>query len=144
MKSLDKTSPDGKLVFARVDFNVPLDKGRVADDTRILAALPTIRHILEGGGTVILMSHLGRPDGKKIEKFSLKPVADELAKLLERPVTFLPDCVGPEVEKACAALDAGVDARIVERLGPGPDHPIALNFPEGDYLKGLICRVTGQ
>ena len=93
----------GKRVLIRVDFNVPQDKatGAITNNQRIVAALPTIKFALEKGASVILMSHLGRPDGAKVEKFSLKPVADELAKLLEKPVTFLSDCVGPEVEAAC-------------------------------------------
>jgi phosphoglycerate kinase len=95
----------GKRVLIRVDFNVPQDKstGAITNNQRIVAALPTIQHALEQGASVILMSHLGRPDGQAIAKFSLKPVADELAKLLDRPVNFLSDCVGPEIEAACAA-----------------------------------------
>ncbi|MEI6178771.1 MAG: phosphoglycerate kinase, partial [Verrucomicrobiota bacterium] len=99
----------GKRVLIRVDFNVPQDKatGAITNNQRIVAALPTIQFALEKGASVILMSHLGRPDGQKIEKFSLKPVADELSKLLGKPVTFLADCVGPEVEAACATLQPG-------------------------------------
>jgi phosphoglycerate kinase len=101
----------GKRVLMRVDFNVPQDKvtGAITNNQRIVAALPTIKHALEQGASVVLMSHLGRPDGRKIAKFSLKPVADELAKLLGRPVKFLDDCVGPAVEAACApgALKSG-------------------------------------
>ena len=95
----------GKRVLIRVDFNVPQDKttGAITNNQRIAAALPTIQYALKQGASVILMSHLGRPDGEKIAKFSLQPVADELAKLLGQPVTFLPDCVGPEIEAACAA-----------------------------------------
>ncbi len=94
----------GKRVLIRVDFNVPQDKatGAITNNQRIVAALPTIKFALEKGASVVLMSHLGRPDGAKVEKFSLKPVADELAKLLDKPVTFLADCTGPEVEAACA------------------------------------------
>ena len=99
----------GKRVLIRVDFNVPQDKatGAITNNQRIVAALPTIQFALEKGASVILMSHLGRPDGQKIEKFSLKPVADELSKLLGKPVRFLSDCVGPEVEAACADLQPG-------------------------------------
>jgi phosphoglycerate kinase len=101
----------GKRVLMRVDFNVPQDKatGAITNNQRIQAALPTIKYALEKGASVVLMSHLGRPDGKVVAKFSLKPVADELSKLLGKPVKFLSDCVGPEVEKACAAgtLQAG-------------------------------------
>jgi phosphoglycerate kinase len=99
----------GKRVLMRVDFNVPQDKatGAITNTQRITAALPSIRHALAQGASVVLMSHLGRPDGKKIAKFSLKPVADELAKLLGQPVKFLDDCVGPAVEAACAKLAPG-------------------------------------
>ncbi len=95
----------GRRVLIRVDFNVPQDKdtGAITNNQRIVAALPTIRHALDAGAAVVLMSHLGRPDGRRDAKFSLRPVADELARLLERPVKFLDDCVGPEVEAACAA-----------------------------------------
>ncbi len=95
----------GKRVLIRVDFNVPQDKttGAITNNQRIVAALPTIQHALKQGASVVLMSHLGRPDGQKIAKFTLQPVADELAKLLGQPVQFLADCVGPEVEAACAA-----------------------------------------
>jgi phosphoglycerate kinase len=99
----------GKRVLIRVDFNVPQDKatGAITNNQRIVAALPTIKFALENGASVVLMSHLGRPDGQKNEKFSLKPVADELSKLLGKPVEFLADCVGPEVEAACANLTPG-------------------------------------
>lgn len=104
-KSIRDLNLAGKRVFIRVDFNVPQDKatGAITNNARIAAALPTINYALEQGASVVLASHLGRPDGKKIAKYSLKPVADELAKLLSKPVTFLDDCVGPKVEAACAA-----------------------------------------
>jgi phosphoglycerate kinase len=107
----------GKRVLVRVDFNVPQDKatGAITNSQRIVAALPTIRYALEKGASVVLMSHLGRPDGQRIAKFSLKPVAVELQKLLGRPVTFLDDCVGPAVEAACAALKPG-DVVLLENL----------------------------
>jgi phosphoglycerate kinase len=101
----------GKRVLIRVDFNVPQDKatGAITNNARIVAALPTINYALEKGASVVLMSHLGRPDGKVVAKYSLKPVADELSKLLNKPVKFLNDCVGATVEAACAAgtLKAG-------------------------------------
>jgi phosphoglycerate kinase len=99
----------GTRVLIRVDFNVPQDKttGAITNDQRIVAALPTIKFALEQGASVVLMSHLGRPDGQKVEKFSLKPVADELSQLLGKPVKFLNDCVGAEVEAACAAIKPG-------------------------------------
>ncbi|MFT3831586.1 MAG: phosphoglycerate kinase [Opitutaceae bacterium] len=108
-KSIRDLDLAGKRVFIRVDFNVPQDKatGAITNNARIVAALPTIKYALEKGASVVLASHLGRPDGKVIAKYSLKPVADELAKLLEKPVTFLPDCVGAATEAACAKLKAG-------------------------------------
>jgi phosphoglycerate kinase len=109
----------GKRVLMRVDFNVPQDKvtGAITNPQRIVAALPTIQYALERGASVVLMSHLGRPDGKVIAKFSLQPVAAKLQELLGRPVKFLTDCVGPEVERACAAgaLKAG-DVVLLENL----------------------------
>ena len=108
-KSIRDLALAGKRVFIRVDFNVPQDKatGAITNNARIVAALPTIKYALEQGASVVLASHLGRPDGKVNAKYSLKPVADELAKLLEKPVTFLPDCVGAATEAACAALQPG-------------------------------------
>jgi phosphoglycerate kinase len=108
-KSIRDLNLAGKRVLMRVDFNVPQDKvtGVITNTQRIAAALPTIRFALEQGAAVVLMSHLGRPDGQKIAKFSLRPVAAELEKLLGRPVTFLDDCVGPGVEAACAKLAPG-------------------------------------
>jgi phosphoglycerate kinase len=118
-KTIRDLSLSGKRVLMRVDFNVPQDKvtGAITNTARITAALPTIKHALEQGASVVLMSHLGRPDGQKIAKFSLKPVAVELEKLLGRPVKFLDDCVGPAVEAACAsgALKAG-DVVLLENL----------------------------
>lgn len=104
-KSLSQVDLTGRRVLMRVDFNVPQDKttGAITNPQRITAALPTIQYALEHGAkAVILMSHLGRPNGAPNPKYTLKPVADKLAELLGRPVTFLPDCVGSEVEAACA------------------------------------------
>src|SRR5512138_1450640 len=97
----------GKRVLMRVDFNVPVKDGKVENDKRLRASLPSIQYVLKQGGSLVLMSHLGRPDGKRVEKHSLKPVAAKLGELLGKPVTFLDECVGPEVEKACAALKPG-------------------------------------
>jgi phosphoglycerate kinase len=106
-KSITDVPLTGRRVVMRVDFNVPQDKatGEITNPARIVAALPTIKYILEQGGSVVLMSHLGRPDGQRVEKFSLKPVAKKLEELLGKPIKFLSDCVGPEVEAECAALD---------------------------------------
>ena len=108
-KSIRDLKLAGQRVLMRVDFNVPQDKatGAITNNQRIAAALPTIKFALEQGASVVLMSHLGRPDGQKIAKFSLKPVAVELEKLLGKPVTFLDDCVGASVEAACAKLAPG-------------------------------------
>jgi len=108
-KSIRDLPLAGQRVLIRVDFNVPQDKatGAITSNQRIVAALPTIKYALEQGASVILMSHLGRPDGQKLAKFSLRPVAHELEQLLGRPVTFLDDCVGPAVEAACAGLAPG-------------------------------------
>ena len=99
----------GKRVFIRVDFNVPQDKqtGEITNTQRITAALPTIQHALDQGASVVLASHLGRPNGERVAKYTLKPVAAKLQELLGKPVTFLEDCVGAEVEAACAALKPG-------------------------------------
>jgi phosphoglycerate kinase len=97
----------GKRVLVRVDYNVPLKDGQVTDATRIEASLPTLRHLLAGGGRVILMSHLGRPKGSPDPSMSLKPVADKLADLIGQPVMMAPDCVGEEAEKLANALNPG-------------------------------------
>jgi len=101
--SITDLSLKGKRVLIRVDFNVPLDGTKITNNQRIVAALPTIEYALkEGAKSVVLMSHLGRPNGERVEKYSLKPVVPELESLLKTKVEFLPDCVGPEVEKTCA------------------------------------------
>lgn len=101
--SIDQLDVNGKRVLIRVDFNVPMKNGKVTNTQRIVAALPTVKYALDKGAkSVVLMSHLGRPDGKVVDKYSLKPVAEEVQKLLGRDVLFLNDCVGPEVEAACA------------------------------------------
>ena len=97
----------GKRVLMRVDFNVPMADGKVTDDKRIKAALPTIKYVLEQGASLVLMSHLGRPKGGFDPEFSLKAAADVLAGLLGKPVQMAADCVGPEVEKMAKALKPG-------------------------------------
>ncbi len=95
----------GKRVLVRVDFNVPLDaEQHITDDTRIVAALPTIRYLQDQGAAVILMSHLGRPDGKVVEQLRLTPIAQHLSELLAQPVQMAMDCVGPEVVAQAKAL----------------------------------------
>ncbi len=106
-KTLTDLNASGKRVLVRVDFNVPLKDGKVGDDTRIQAALPTIRHLLAQGATLVLCSHLGRPKGEVKPEFSLHPVAKRLEKLLGQPVAFSTDCVGPIAKYAADKLSEG-------------------------------------
>ena len=106
-KTVRDISVKGRRVLVRVDFNVPLENGEVADDTRIRAVLPTIQYLLEQGAAVILMSHLGRPQGQIRDELRMDPVARSLSKLLGREVTKVDDCVGPQVENAIAGLEPG-------------------------------------
>lgn len=106
----------GKKVLVRVDFNVPLDdKQKITDDTRIRAALPTIKYLSEKGGKVILVSHLGRPKSGPDDKLRLLPVADRLTELLGKPIAYVKDCIGPEVEGAVAKLKDG-DVLLLENV----------------------------
>jgi phosphoglycerate kinase len=105
----------GKRVLMRVDFNVPVKDGRIENDRRLRASLPSIRYVLARGASLVLMSHLGRPDGQRIGKYSLGPVAERLQELLGAPVRFLPDCVGPSVEGGVAALRPG-EVALLENL----------------------------
>lgn len=106
-KMITDLDVENKKVLVRVDFNVPIKEGKVKDDTRIVAALPTIKYLLEHGAAVILCSHLGRPKDGPDPVFSMKPVADYLATLIENPVKFAEDCIGPKAEEAAAALQMG-------------------------------------
>jgi phosphoglycerate kinase len=104
---VEDLNTSGKRVIVRVDFNVPLKDGKVESDKRLKESLPTIEYLRKKEAKVILMSHLGRPDGKRVPDMSLRPVADALSKLLGAPVAFAEDCVGPAAEKAVAALAPG-------------------------------------
>ncbi len=120
LKTVDRVELRGKRVFVRVDFNVPLEPAaagrlRVADDTRIREALPTLRYVIEQGGRLIVASHLGRPKGRRDPKQSLGPAVARLAELLGRPVPLLPDSVGPEVEAQVNTLKPG-EALALENL----------------------------
>ena len=123
----------GKRVLIRVDFNVPLKEGVVKDDTRIRAALPTIEYILsQKGASLVVMSHFGRPKGKKNPEFSMAPIGARFAELLGKPVKVAPDVIGPEVEKEVKALKAG-EVLLLENVRFYPDEEA--NSP--DYAKAL-------
>ncbi|MBP8626499.1 MAG: phosphoglycerate kinase [Syntrophorhabdales bacterium] len=139
MQYIDQIDLNGKRVFIRVDFNVPMDEnGNITDDTRIRAHLPTINYALEKGAKVIIGSHLGRPKGKKSEKFSLKAVSKRLSELLNRDVLFLDDCVGETVEKAVSQMKNG-DVALLENLRfyPGEEK----NDPEFAKQLARLCDV---
>jgi len=106
-KTVADVDVKGKKVLMRVDFNVPLEGSTITDDRRIAQALPTIKSVIDRGGRLILMSHLGRPKGGPEAKFSLKPCADHLSTLLGKPVTFTTDCIGAEVDSAALAMKDG-------------------------------------
>ncbi|MGC9330202.1 MAG: phosphoglycerate kinase, partial [Candidatus Hinthialibacter sp.] len=120
-KTVDDINPQGKRVLVRVDFNVPLDENRnVTDDTRIRAALPTIKSLMDRGGRVILMSHLGRPKGQVKEEFRLEPAAKKLSELLGKPVSSLKDCIGDGVKAAIGKMQDG-DVALLENLRFHPE-----------------------
>jgi len=112
---------NGKRAFVRVDFNVPIKKGVIEDDTRIRASLPTITYAIDKGATVILASHLGRPKGKVAPEFSLRPVAERLGQLLGRPVVFAEDCIGGKVTKAVAEAGKSDAVVLLENLRFHPE-----------------------
>ena len=121
MKTLKDLELAGKRVLVRVDFNVPMnDQGEITDDLRIRTVLPTLRYLVEAGARVIICTHRGRPKGQRVEAFSLAPVAALTAALIGRPVPLAPDCIGPEVEAAVAALKDG-DCLMLENLRFHPE-----------------------
>ncbi|MDP7113158.1 MAG: phosphoglycerate kinase, partial [Myxococcota bacterium] len=115
IRKLDDIDVAGKRTLVRVDFNVPLRDGAISDPTRILAALPTIRYLIEADARVILMSHLGRPKGEVKPEFTLEPVAARLAELLDRDVIFTDDCVGYGVRKLASEIRDG-ELMLLENL----------------------------
>lgn len=143
VKTIRDINISGKRVLMRVDFNVPQDKktGAITNTARIVAAIPTIKYALENGASVVLMSHLGRPDGQRVEKFSLKPVAAELAKLLGTPVSFSDDCVGPATEAAAAALKPG-QVLLLENLRFHIEEEGKVKLEDGTSQKADPAKVT--
>ncbi|KAJ9102367.1 phosphoglycerate kinase [Naganishia friedmannii] len=142
--SITDISLKGEKVLVRVDFNVPMDKktNEITNPARIVAALPTIKYAIEqGAASIVLMSHLGRPDGHKVEKFSLKPVAKKLEELLNKPVTFLDDCVGPEVEKAVANSKDG-EIFLLENLRFHAEEEGSSKDAEGKKTKGEFNQTS--
>ena len=119
-KTIKDISVSGKKVLVRVDFNVPMKEGKITDDTRIRAALPTIKYLVDQGALVILASHLGRPKGGPDPVFSLKPVAEHLAAVLGKPVVFAEDCIGQKAEEAARVLKPG-DVLVLENTRFHPE-----------------------
>jgi phosphoglycerate kinase len=119
-KTIKDIDVKGKRVLVRVDYNVPIKEGKVTDDTRIRAAMPTLNYLLENGAAVILFSHLGRPKGGPDPKYSLRPVSEYLSGLLRKPVAFAEDCVGPAAESAARALKPG-DVLLLENTRFHPE-----------------------
>ncbi len=143
-KTIRDIDINGKRVLMRVDFNVPLKDGKVQDATRIEAALPSIRHILDNGGKLILMSHLGRPDGEAKPEFSLKPAALKLAEFLGQPVPLAPDCVGAEVGKMVGALKPG-ELMMLENVRFHPEEELLNKYKkQDDATKAKIDAFTKE
>lgn len=133
--SIDNVELNGKRVLIRVDFNVPMKDGKITNNQRIVAALPTVRYALEKGAkSVVLMSHLGRPDGRPSAKNSLAPIAKEVETLLGQPVAFLNDCIGAEVEAACANPAPG-SVILLENLRFHPEEEGSGLDAEGKKIK---------
>ncbi|KAN0124007.1 Phosphoglycerate kinase [Russula decolorans] len=132
-----------KRVLIRVDFNVPMQDGKITNPARIVAALPTIKYALSNGASaVILMSHLGRPDGKPNPKYSLEPVSHELSRLLDnKPVTFLRDCVGPDVESAVSSAEKG-SIILLENLRFHIEEEGSVKDKDGKKTKADPAKVT--
>lgn len=122
LKTLDGVDVAGKRVIVRVDFNVPIENGQIQDDTRIRAALPTLRRLLDGGAALVLISHLGRPKGKVRPEFTLRPVAQRLSELLDRPVAIAGDVIGDDARVKVTAAKPG-DVILLEnvRFEPGEE-----------------------
>lgn len=141
MKSLRDLDLSGKRLFLRADFNVPLENGRVADDTRIRETIPTVRAVVEAGARVICASHLGKPKGKRKPELSLAPVATAFAQALARPVRFVDDCVGAEVERVVESLEPG-DVLLLENLRfyPGEES----NDPEFSKALARLADAYGN
>jgi phosphoglycerate kinase len=137
VRTIRDLAVDAKRVFIRVDFNVPLEGGRITDDTRIRASLPTIQYALDHGATVILASHLGRPKGKRKPEFSLEPVAAHLGTLLGRQVAFAPDCIGAAAADVIAAHAKGVT--LLENLRFHPEEEA--NDPAFAKALAALCDV---
>lgn len=134
IKTIKDVDLKGKKVFVRVDFNVPFDNtGAISDDTRIVAALPTLKHLLDEGASLVLASHLGRPKSKEDKQFSLAPVAKALSEKLGKPVTFVDDCIGEKVKEVCSQMKPG-DVVLLENSRFYPEEK--KNNPE--FAKKLI------
>jgi phosphoglycerate kinase len=129
-KSVADVDVKGKRVLMRVDFNVPIDdKGTITSDNRIVMALPTIKNVLERGGSLILMSHLGRPEGARDDKYTMAPVAKRLGELLSKPVAFANDCIGAEAKKKVDALKPG-DVLVLENV----------RFHKAEVIKDKVAK----
>ena len=136
MQKIDNYNFAGKKAIVRVDFNVPLDEnGKITDDTRIRGALPTLKKILNNGGSLIIMSHMGKPKGKVNPKFSLSQIKDDVAKALGHDVKFVSDCVGPEAAEAAANLKPG-EVLLLENLRFHPEEegkPVGIDKEDPGY-----------